>query len=137
MIVVDASVAVKWFFPEPGAESAGAILSGSEKLMAPALIRVEAAAEITRKFRTGELAAEEAASACRLWFAALARGVITLSPDEVDLAAAMELAIQIRHPLQDCLYLAVARRAHCALITADLKFGARARDVYEEVKLLS
>jgi predicted nucleic acid-binding protein len=49
MTVVDASVAVKWYFPEPGAEAAESVGLGSEELVAPALIRVEVAAAITRK----------------------------------------------------------------------------------------
>lgn len=136
MTVVDASIAVKWFFPEPGAEAAQAFLSSSERLIAPALIRVEVTAALTRKARTGEILAEEAASACRLWFSALAKGILSLSPDGENIEAAMEIAIQIRHPLQDCLYLALAKRTGGVLLTADPKFAQRARSIYEKVELL-
>jgi predicted nucleic acid-binding protein len=74
--------------------------------MAPALIHVEVAAAITRKVRLGELLSPEAEAACDLWFRALSTAVVTLSPDQNDLPAAVALALQIRHPLQDCLYLA-------------------------------
>jgi predicted nucleic acid-binding protein len=38
MIVVDASVAAKWFLPETGSEEATQLLSGANKLIAPDLI---------------------------------------------------------------------------------------------------
>ena len=44
MIVVDASVAVKWFYPEEREASAQRLIEGGERLLAPALIRVEVAA---------------------------------------------------------------------------------------------
>ena len=66
MTVVDASIAVKWFFPEPGTKAAQALLSGSQKLTAPALIRIEVTAALTRKARTGEILPEDAGAACRL-----------------------------------------------------------------------
>ncbi len=136
MIVVDASVAVKWFFPEQGAEAAQMLLLSLNRLIAPALIRIEVTAALTRKTRLGEILPEDAESACRLWFAALAKGVVELSPDEENVEAAMELAIQIRHPLQDCLYLAVAQRTGSPLLTADPKFAERAHHFYGKVELL-
>ncbi|MEO7143620.1 MAG: type II toxin-antitoxin system VapC family toxin [Bryobacteraceae bacterium] len=136
MIFVDASVAVKWFLPEQGTEAAQAILSGSEKLIASALIRIEVAAAITRKLRLGELHVGEAEEACHLWIAALSSGIITISPDEDSIESANELAIQIRHPLQDCLYLALARRVDGTLLTADPKFAERSHDCYAKVERL-
>ena len=136
MIVVDASVAVKWFIDEPGTNAAEAVLSGSETLIAPALIRVEVAAAITRKVRLGEIEVREAEEACRLWIAALSSGVPILSPDEDNIVSAIELAIQIRHPLQDCLYLALAHRVEGTLLTADPKFTERALGCYARVKCL-
>lgn len=136
-MVVDASIAVKWFMEEPGTEAAEALLSGSEKLIAPVLIQVEVAAAITRKARLGEIEGKEAAEACRLWIAALASGVPTLSPDEENIESAIELALQIKHPLQDCIYLALARREDATLLTADHKFVERARGCYAKVECLT
>jgi predicted nucleic acid-binding protein len=135
--VVDASVAVKWFLEERGSEAAQALLSGPDKLMAPALIRVEVAAAITRKVRLGEIETKEAEEACRLWIGALASGVPMLSPDEENIESAIELALQIRHPLQDCIYLALARRVDGMLVTADPKFAKKARSCYEKVECLA
>jgi predicted nucleic acid-binding protein len=49
-----------------------------------------------------------------------------LLPDADYLAAASELALQLAHPLADCLYLALAERFGVALITADRVFARRA-----------
>jgi predicted nucleic acid-binding protein len=134
--VVDASVAVKWFFPEPGAEASRELLSSGEGLAGPALLRVEVTAAITRKVRLHEIQAAEAKRAIGLWFRAIADGVVALMPDEVDLPKAVELALQVRHPLQDCLYLALAERLGTFLVTADPKFAGRASAVYSKVHLV-
>lgn len=136
MTVVDASVAVKWFFPEPGAEASRELLAGGEGLAGPALLRVEVTAAITRKVRLHEIQASEAKRAIGLWFRAIADRVVALMPDEVDLPKAVELALQVRHPLQDCLYLALAERLGASLVTADPKFAGRASAVYAKVQLL-
>ena len=136
MIVVDASVAVKWFFFETGSEEANALLRGSEKLAAPALIRIEVTAAMTRRARVGEVSRQAAQAATFIWHRALALGAITLSPDEHDLPGAVELALGLRHPLQDCLYLAAAQRTGGSLVTADPKFAERAARSYSNVSLL-
>ena len=35
---------------------------------------------------------------------------------------ALEMAIELRHPIYDCFYLALAQRQRCALVTADRRF---------------
>ena len=134
--MVDASVAVKWFLPEPGEAAAQEVLAGREKLMAPALIRVEVTAGITRKARLGEIENRDAARAVRMWFQAVRDGVVTLVADDTDLEEAAKLALLLRHPLQECLYLALAVRLAAPLITADQQFAIRAGKHYQEVRKL-
>jgi predicted nucleic acid-binding protein len=98
MTVVDANIAVKWFLEERGSKAAEALLSGPDKLIAPALIRVEVAAAITRKVRLGEIETKEAEEACRLWMGALSSGVPMLSPDEDNVENAIELACKSGAP---------------------------------------
>jgi predicted nucleic acid-binding protein len=136
-MVIDASVAVKWFFPESGSRAAQALLTHSDQqLAAPALVRVEVYAAITRKVRLGEIAPAEARKACELWTGALEKGVLALVADEEILLAGIELALKLAHPLQDCLYLALAEREQAVLVTADPKFHTRARTAYASVELL-
>ena len=55
MIVVDASVIVKWFVPEVGAAAARALLSLADELISPELARVEVASAPIRKGLRQEL----------------------------------------------------------------------------------
>ena len=136
MIVVDASVAVKWLVPEDGQAAARELLSTGDPLLAPALIRVEVAAAIAGKVRFEEIDLQDGEGALRVWLQFLLAGQVTLVPDEADLAGAWQLATELKHPLQDCLYLALALRLRTPLITADKKFAEQARPVYSEVRLL-
>lgn len=137
MIVVDASVAVKWLLPEPGEAAAQRLLGGGDSLLGPELIRVEVAAAIARKARFGEIDAQDAETAAELWLRAIADGVVTLVPDEADLPRALRLAIALNHPLQDCLYLALAERLGAPLITADERFVTKAGPSYSGIRLLA
>ena len=136
MTIVDASVAVKWFIPETGAEVAQALLERG-LLAAPALIRIEVAGAIIRKVRFQEIEPRVAEIVARAWSQALAEGVVALLPDETHLPEAFRLAISLRHPLQDCLYLAAAKHHAAPLVTADEKFAAKARASYRNIRLLS
>lgn len=136
MIVLDASVAVKAYLDEVGSDEAIALLTGEQPLHGPELIRVEVASALCRRVRRGELAAEDAAALCDHWFARLQQGLFTLSPDRDLLSDAVQLATQLKHALQDCLYLAIARRLDAPLITADEPFFKRASVFDGRVSLL-
>ncbi len=136
MIVVDANVAAKWFLPEKGSDGAEKLLSDAKKIVAPSLIRTEVAGAITRKVRIGEMADEDALRRCDIWFRQLSRELVTLIPDEEVFDAAVRLSIQIKHPLQDCLYLAVARHFDAPLVTADKPFRDRAFPFDSRISLL-
>ena len=137
MIVLDASVAVKPYLEEPGADAASEVLAGTEKLLAPELVRLEVASALCRRVRLGELEAGEAELRCRHWLAQLDKGLFVLTPDRDLLPEAVALATKLKHPLADCLYLAVAIRAHAPLLTADRRFYDRARPLYKHITLLS
>ena len=135
MIVVDASVIVKWFAPEPG-NIAAKVLVGRE-LVAPALLRLEVASALVKKGVRRELSSDDLEAALELWFGGLAEGQIELIPDAVDLPEACALALELRHPVPDCLYLAAARRLDSPLITADRKFARRAATAHSRVQVLA
>jgi predicted nucleic acid-binding protein len=136
MMVLDANVAVKPYLEEAGAEAATELLAGPTKLLAPELIRLEVAGALCRRMRRGELRPEEAETRCRHWLAELDKGLFTLTPDRDLLPEAIALSTKLKHPLQDCLYLAVAVRFHAPLVTADRTFHERARPLYKKVSLL-
>jgi len=138
MIIVDANVAAKWLLPEPGSEEAVALQEGPHQLAAPDLIRLEVAAAITRRVRAQEnpLPAKEVINRYQRWIRLLDQGIITLIPEDDLLSQAVDLAVHIKHPLQDCLYLAAAVVLDAELITADEPFLKRAVRHYQRVTLL-
>lgn len=136
MIVVDASVAAKWYLPEEGSAEAMTLLGGSEQLIAPSLIKVEVLAAITRRTRKKELTAAEAKEDCEDWLADLGDDAVELIPEADILGRAIELSLKIRHPLQDCLYLATAELHRAPLITADKPFFERASAQFPDVHFL-
>ena len=136
MIVLDASVTVKWFASEPGSAEARSLVHSDEELVAPELTQVEVASALVKKATRQQLSLEEAHEALTLWFEAINDGDIVLLPDADYLAAASELALQLAHPLADCLYLALAERLGVALITADRAFARRAARRSKLVQIL-
>ena len=96
MTVVDASVAVKWLTAEERRDAANRILEGADKLIGPALLRVETAAAITRKALLSEVTVQEAHEALEVW-AAIIRGTLDLMPEDEDLPGALKLALELKH----------------------------------------
>ncbi len=136
MIVIDASIAAKWYLNEPGSDEAAALLTSTSILIAPALVRIEVNGAILRRYREGLLSLERAKEACDLWDTDLAGGLLRLVPDEALVFPARAIAFQIRHAIQDCLYLAAAvETGSTSLVTADPTFHARAVTVFPFVDL--
>jgi predicted nucleic acid-binding protein len=115
-IVIDASVALKWVLDEP--DSDAAIALRDEDLIAPALWLVEAANALWRRARIGEITAAEATE--RL--SELVNAPVALFTIEPHLDRALSLAIQIDHPVYDCIYLALALHYGTHVVTADRRF---------------
>jgi predicted nucleic acid-binding protein len=136
MLVLDASVPVKWFLPEEGSDQAAALLNGAKKLFAPALIRVEVGAALTRKVRIGEVPASVIRPHCVAWPRMLDQRIIELFSDELIYPRAVELAFELSHPFQDCLYLSLAIRLDAPLVTADRRFFDKASPTYRNVRPL-
>jgi len=137
MIIVDASVAVKWYVPEPGEEAAKNLLADPRhELLAPALIRIEVIAAILKAYREARVPEMRAKAAIAEWQQTLDDGIVHLVPDEEVLGVAVDISFQSQHPLQDCLYLAVARTMKAELITADDKMFKRGGKAIAGVKFL-
>ncbi len=117
--VVDASVAAKWFAPEPDSPAALAFLDC--ELLAPDLLYPEIANILWKKRRRGEVADEVPDLASRL----LGRLKLAITPGASLVTEALELASRLDHPAYDCFYLALARRHGIPLVTADQRFSAR------------
>lgn len=115
-MIIDASVAVKWLIPEEDSETAFALI-GEEDLIVPALIYSEVANAIWKKTRRGELVPGEVLAEIK------GMTQFTRAVDDADFVArAVELGVELAHPIYDCLYLAIAERTNDILVTADIKF---------------
>jgi predicted nucleic acid-binding protein len=121
IIVIDASVAVKWVLRETGSDAADALLDDYD-LMAPVLWLAEAGNALWRRARIGEITADEA----DVRLSELRNAPVTSRPIEPILQAALKLAMEIGHPIYDCLYLALALHHQTHVVTADRRFAAAA-----------
>lgn len=115
--VVDASIAAKWLVEEEGSETALALQT--EDMLAPALLRIEIA-NLLRTL-TGKRVVS-AADAFELFrFFQSAPVTIVDHDDELE-RRALEIALEMGHPIYDCVYLALAERTGRVLVTADQRF---------------
>lgn len=120
-IVVGASVAVKWLIAEEHSALAEAL--HRRQMIAPSLLLIECGNALLRRARAGDIPAGSVVGKVR----ALGFAPVRLVPAGRHLEAAITLAIQLRHSLYDCLYLALALAEGVQLITADQRFVERVR----------
>jgi len=116
VIVIDASIALKWVVPE--ADSDAALALRRQRVAAPELLIAECANALWKKVRRNQLTVQEASLAARL----LQRSDIELEPMRDLMEPATRLAVALDHPAYDCLYLALADMSACELVTADEVF---------------
>ncbi len=115
LFVVDSSVAVKWYVPEAGSESASRLLDAENELAAPDLLASEFGNALWKKHRRGELTGAEVVSIVR----ALQVVPLQLYSSLELLEAAVEIAVQTARTVYDSLYVALAVALHGTLVTAD------------------
>lgn len=135
MIVIDASVAVKWLLPEEGSESARELLTGIAPLVVPEIARIEVPGAVLRKLRAGLLDESEAKVSIELWNDLVRESVRIVPMDEL-LDRAIQIAITCSHPLTDCLYVAAAVQLDAKLLTADAALHNRCRRAHKKIGLL-
>lgn len=115
--VVDSSVAVKWFLPEEHTEAARELLRDGNRLIAPDLIRAEVGNAMWKRWRRGEIPAEAALEVLR----DLRRLPLGIESSEPLVEVAWDVARRFGCSFHDSLYVALAHRADCTLVTADRK----------------
>jgi predicted nucleic acid-binding protein len=135
--VLDASVSFKWVVPET--DSAIAIRlwqeyqRGVHRLLAPDVYPIEVAHSLTRAERRGRIAIGQAAV---LWGTVLATPPMfarsrLLLPRAIAISSAMQIGVY------DCLYVALAERRKCELVTADDRLVANLRPHFPFIVPLS
>lgn len=121
-VVIDASVALKWFIEEPGSAAAAKFLAPGIVRLAPDLIFAEAGNAAWKALRRGLIMpAQYSAVAERLTYVLTeATPIAALSPRACQIAQALD------HPVYDAFYLALAEARDAPLVTADARLVERA-----------
>ncbi len=121
-LVIDASVAVKWCVTEADSYQAARLLHSSHELIAPHFLMVEVGNALTTYWRSGYISSGDVDGVLHK----LARLLSAVLPDQDLIADALILARQLRHPVYDCLYLALAWKSQGRVVTLDRRFLAAA-----------
>lgn len=138
VVVVDASLAFKWFVKEDDSDQADALgrtwLEGSVRVAAPFTLSVELTNAVHRRIESGRLEERE-------W--RIAMGRIMQFPFAIEesrhlIPRTLELARQLgQGAVYDSHYLALAESLDCELWTADERFQGAARGKHPRVRLLA
>lgn len=118
MVIVDASVALKWVLQEPGSDRAITLLA-NEPLAAPDLFWTECANVLWVKTRRGQINRADAIAA----LAAIAAAPVSTVPARSLTPAAQTIAFELDQTVYDCLYLAAALAQGAQFVTADEAFA--------------
>jgi predicted nucleic acid-binding protein len=120
-LVVDTSVALKFYLPEEGHEEAVRLLeaeeSGAAELLAPGTILPEGFNAIVWQRKRGLLDAEDAGEA---WEKLLRAPIYTYATEDL-IERAAKIADETGAMVYDTLFLALAEEAQSVMVTADGK----------------
>jgi predicted nucleic acid-binding protein len=116
-LVVDASVAIKWYLPEIHSEAAERLLNGAVELCAPDLMFSEIGNMLWKRVMRMDVTEEKARSIMH------SLGALPLTVWRADILAegALSIACSAKRSFYDSLYLSLAVTSDCRLVTADLK----------------
>lgn len=120
-IVVDASVALKWYQREPDSEIALVLLDSGSRMIAPDLIVAELCNAAWRLIRLRQMLVGQ--------MQILTDGAPRVFARLHDLGSlaprAGAIALAVNHPAYDCFYLALSEAEDAPLITADRRLIAK------------
>ena len=116
-LVIDANVAIKWFVTEDLHAEARRLLEGGDDLHAPDFLVVELANVAWNKAKRREISPQQAEQIS----AACLDGVPVLHASSALVERATRIALDLDHPVYDCIYIACAEAIGGVLITADEK----------------
>jgi predicted nucleic acid-binding protein len=119
-VVLDASAAIHLVLRTAMAPELVATLQSCSLVLAPTLFHGEVANTLRKYVRAGELTQELAITRYEEAVALVDR----FEPDEHFALEALVAATRHQHPVYDMLYLTLARRFGCSLLTADKKLKA-------------
>jgi len=116
-LVVDASVAIKWYLPEIHSKEAERLLNSAVDLCAPELIFSEIGNILWKRVMRRDMTEEKARSIMH----SLRDLPLTIWRADILAEGALSIACSTKRSFYDSLYLALAVTSDCRLVTADLK----------------
>jgi predicted nucleic acid-binding protein len=132
-LVVDASVAALWYFPEEHTPRAESLLQVAKlELLTPGLLHVEMAALVRERVRRGEI---DGLLAERI-LVALRKAPLDVRPTSELAQDALALMLRDGLSLHDSFYLALAVQAGCPVVTADSRLLDEVRGGPHEASVL-
>lgn len=120
-LVVDASIAVKWYAEEPDTALAMRLLRGRAELVAPDLIYAEVLNALWAKWRRGLVQPADISIVPR----SIAGSFAEIVPTASLIDRATDMAMALDHPVYDCLYLAAGLAHDCPVVSADRRLLGR------------
>ena len=134
-LVLDASTALKWVLVEPDSDKAIRLRDdyrvAVHELIAPDSFSLECAHSLTKKQRQGLIPDAKA-----LWGAILLDAPVYF-PIHALMDRAVTISVQNRHNVHDCLYVALAEREGCELLTADDRLIRNLQPTYPFITALA
>jgi predicted nucleic acid-binding protein len=121
-LVVDANIAVGWSLESPNSPNCIRILRETEAVIAPDLIIPEVSNVFYQQLKNGAANKDRIVDGLELlprWFAELV-------PSAMLRSRAFDLALELKHPVYDCFYLALALMRDVLFVTSDAHFQRKA-----------
>jgi predicted nucleic acid-binding protein len=136
-LVVDSSVVIKWIIPQAYSEKAGEVLAayqaGGLRLLAPDLINAEVGNVLWKYHKFQGLMKSDVWEALEGF-----KGLdLTVTPSILLLDEAVNLAIEYGRTVYDALFILLALRENCQLLTADERLVNAVSQKLPQVTLLS
>ena len=114
-LVVDSSVAAKWFVREEHTESARRVLDECDQLHAPHFFLLEMHSIFCKWIRRGHMSQDEGDSIR----SALPRYPVQIHASSSLVDPAYAIASRTGRSFYDCVYVSLAERLGCPVVTAD------------------
>jgi len=136
--VVDATVVLKWFLPEPDSAAADFLLENflndEVELLAPDLMLVEAASALWKRAMVRK---EVSANEATLIYCDLLTLPLSFRASVAVADAALQAALKYNHSVYDALYCALAIEHRCDFVTADRALANKLQGVFPFIVHLS
>ncbi|HEY0836119.1 MAG TPA: type II toxin-antitoxin system VapC family toxin [Azospirillum sp.] len=123
IVVVDASVAVRWSIRDGYSEAADRLLGSDALVFAPDLVFSELANALWKMERAGMISAEQADHA----LIEIPRSFDRVFGTAPFFERSYEIARTLKHPAYDCFYLALSEALQAPLVTLDARLFRRTR----------